>query len=392
MEGTYDTPWLKEFNARLRTGLSSKVDILDSVFSEVDKLESRAHVLEGLILAHGRIEDIMVVGRKSESRIHFQKILTGVEKIPKIKRFSFSQEQTLAIERRRLWQLSQMDVQKLDAELDEIRGKIRQEQKRILAQYEACLRDLGFDNFIDLSAGKAIPSDVGFGRVRIPLDNHLGAKPGDVVLIEGATGPLSSRGSTAALVWRALPVDSGFAVARMDWLTRKNARLRLGEKSRLRKVDPEQCSELTLYLDLEGETMSGEVLRYLKNLQMVRGKGLEGLVRREMNGRPVMKDDALLISSLKKLPSGKILLFRVKETEPRGVVIVRPETRIDIVLPDPEPHEFQDEFDEFEERLEIVDKLLEDMSLSQRKLLLTITGMLSKSTLPDSNPKEKGTH
>ena len=111
-----------------------------------------------------------------------------------------------------------------------------------------------------------------------------------------------------------------------------------------------------------------------------------------MNGRPVMKDDALLISSLKKLPSGKILLFRVKETEPRGVVIVRPETRIDIVLPDPEPHEFQDEFDEFEERLEIVDKLLEDMSLSQRKLLLTITGMLSKSTLPDSNPKEKGTH
>ena len=110
----------------------------------------------------------------------------------------------------------------------------------------------------------------------------------------------------------------------MDWLA-SNARLRLGDKSRLRKVELSGTHPLSRSRRGDNERRSAQISEEPTD---GKGQGDRGPCPEGNEQRPVMKDDALLISSLKL--SGKILLFRVKETEPRGVVIVRPETRIDI--------------------------------------------------------------
>ena len=48
---------------------------------------------------------------------------------------------------------------------------------------------------LTLRVAKAIPSDVGHGRARVPFDNELNLKPGDIVEIAGEQ-------RTAAIVWR----------------------------------------------------------------------------------------------------------------------------------------------------------------------------------------------
>ena len=54
---------------------------------------------------------------------------------------------------------------------------------------------------LTLRVAKAIPSDVGHGRARVPFDNDLNLKPGDVMEINGEK-------STAAIVWRCRPEDA----------------------------------------------------------------------------------------------------------------------------------------------------------------------------------------
>ena len=44
---------------------------------ELEKAESRAHILEGLVKAQKRIDDIVAVGKASESRDQFESILKG---------------------------------------------------------------------------------------------------------------------------------------------------------------------------------------------------------------------------------------------------------------------------------------------------------------------------
>ena len=51
---------------------------------------------------------------------------------------------------------------------------------------------------LTLRVAKAIPSDVGHGRARVPFDNELNLKPGDIVEIAGEQ-------STAAIVCRCRP-------------------------------------------------------------------------------------------------------------------------------------------------------------------------------------------
>ena len=61
------------------------------------------------------------------------------------------------------------------------------------------------DKELKLRVAKAIPSDVGHGRARVPFDNELNLKPGDIIEIEGER-------STAAIVWRCRPEDANLGV------------------------------------------------------------------------------------------------------------------------------------------------------------------------------------
>ena len=77
---------------------------------------------------------------------------------------------------------------------------------------------------LTLRVAKAIPSDVGHGRARVPFDNDLNLKPGDVIEINGEK-------STAAIVWRCRPEDANLGVIRIDGIIRKNASVSLGDRA-----------------------------------------------------------------------------------------------------------------------------------------------------------------
>ena len=106
----------------LRTILHTYVRHRESVVErrtkhDLDKAQARAHILEGLIRAQNRMEEIIEVGRNSDSRDQFEQYLMGEEKFPRIKRFDFSDKQAKAIAERRLYQLTKMNVREVSEEL-----------------------------------------------------------------------------------------------------------------------------------------------------------------------------------------------------------------------------------------------------------------------------------
>ena len=308
------------------------------------------------------------------------------------------------IDRMRLSRLAEEEVERLlkDEDLLEIVLQRILEETGDFEIFDNAIRsctrnDSRVGDPIDLRVAKAIPSDVGHGRIRLPLDNDLGLKPGDFVSVEGCTGPLASRGSTAAIVWRARPEDQNISVARMDGPTRENANLKLGDTARITKLEPEPCSELILRPEL-GDQPDLSTIRY--------GKGIEGFVRRGLNKRPVKSGDAIYIPGMTLF--AEALPFRVKETTPPGFVIVTPETNVRVVQPETDAVRGieSDSRDTHQAcccrsecllsgtdpDTEVLVRLLSRMSLPQRVMLLGIAGMISKSDGSDSNPTDRRTH
>ena len=91
---------------------------------ELEKAEARAHILEGLVKAQDRIDDVIAVGKASSSREQFELVLQGTETMPGIAPFDFTEPQAKAIAERRLYQLSRLDVEKVQNDYDELKLKI----------------------------------------------------------------------------------------------------------------------------------------------------------------------------------------------------------------------------------------------------------------------------
>lgn len=107
----------------LRTILQTYVRHRESVIErrtqfDLNKAQARAHILEGLVLAQARIDDIVRISRNSDSREQFERILRGEETPAGTAAFSFSERQAKAIAERRLYQLTKLNVQEVDDELD----------------------------------------------------------------------------------------------------------------------------------------------------------------------------------------------------------------------------------------------------------------------------------
>ena len=105
---------------------------------EMDKAQKRAHILEGLVKAQDRIDDVIKAGRGSASREQFEMILRGEESFKGIDDFDFSAEQAKAIAERRLYQLSRIDVKKVQDEYDalqiligDLRSILESREKRL---------------------------------------------------------------------------------------------------------------------------------------------------------------------------------------------------------------------------------------------------------------------
>ncbi len=160
---------------------------------------------------------------------------------------------------------------------------------------------------LTLRVAKAIPSDVGHGRARVPFDNDLNLKPGDIIEIEGER-------KTAAIVWRCRPEDANLGVIRVDGIIRKNAGVSLGDRAEITKAKVEPCQKLIL-----SPVMAKQ--------QKVRfGPGIEGFARRGLNKRPVVAGDRIFIPGMTLF--AEALPFAIVQTNPKGIVQVLPDTEI----------------------------------------------------------------
>ena len=160
---------------------------------------------------------------------------------------------------------------------------------------------------LQLRVAKAMPSDVGHGRARVPFDNDLNLKPGDIVEITGEQ-------KTAAIVWRCRPEDANLGIIRVDGIIRKNAGVSLGDKVTIRKVETQPCQKLIL-----SPVMAKQ--------QKVRfGPGIEGFARRGLNKRPVVSGDRIFIPGMTLF--AEALPFQIVQTTPKGIVQVLPDTEI----------------------------------------------------------------
>lgn len=114
-------PVLLNLSTMLHTYVSHREDVIErrAVFN-LEKAEARAHILEGLVKAQDRIDDVVAVGKASSSREQFESVLRGDETMAGIAPFDFSEAQAKAIAERRLYQLSRLDVTKVQDEFDEL--------------------------------------------------------------------------------------------------------------------------------------------------------------------------------------------------------------------------------------------------------------------------------
>ena len=163
------------------------------------------------------------------------------------------------------------------------------------------------DKTLSLRVAKAIPSDVGHGRARVPFDNDLGLKPGDVIEISGER-------NTAAIVWRCRPEDANLGVIRIDGIIRKNAGVSLGDRVTIKKVETNECERLVL-----SPVMA-------KQQKVKFGSGIEGFARRGLNKRPVVAGDRIFIPGMTLF--AEALPFAIVSTKPKGIVRVLPDTEI----------------------------------------------------------------
>ena len=118
-------PVLLTLPVMLHTYVGHREEIIErrAVF-DLEKAESRAHILEGLVKAQERIEDVLKAGRESSGREQFESVLQGNEKLAKIAKFDFTKPQAKAIAERRLYQLSRLDVDKVTNEFEDLKIKI----------------------------------------------------------------------------------------------------------------------------------------------------------------------------------------------------------------------------------------------------------------------------
>ena len=92
---------------------------------ELGKAEARRHILEGLLLANSNIDDVVAIIRASSSRDEAKARLQG--------KYGFSDLQANAILEMRLYQLTGLEREKLEAEMAELR--------RAIAELQAILAD-----------------------------------------------------------------------------------------------------------------------------------------------------------------------------------------------------------------------------------------------------------
>ncbi|MBC7081152.1 MAG: CDC48 family AAA ATPase [Thermoplasmatales archaeon] len=164
-------------------------------------------------------------------------------------------------------------------------------------------------NEVVLRVAEGLSQDVGAGRARIDTETRmkLNVAPGDIIEIEGGR-------KTGAIVWRARPIDEGKGIIRIDNLTRKNARVGIGDKVTIRKVEVKVASQVVI----------APAISQSQRIQF--GHGIESIVKRGLYKRPLTAGDTIIVPGIALF--GNSLPFGVVKTEPKGLVVIGDETSV----------------------------------------------------------------
>jgi transitional endoplasmic reticulum ATPase len=135
---------------------------------------------------------------------------------------------------------------------------------------------------MQLKVAEAIQDDVNKGIVRIDSNfmKEIGARPGDIVEIEGGR-------KTVAIVDRAYPGDIGLNIIRMDGIARRNSKTGIGEMAKVRKADVKEAKRVTIAPAKKGIIVKASPLIFKQGLL----------------GRAVIKGDIVSIGGTKRRKS-----------------------------------------------------------------------------------------
>ncbi len=166
-----------------------------------------------------------------------------------------------------------------------------------------------------LRVHEAPQMDVGLGRARIDSQSReeLGVEVGDIITITG----LTSKKTTAAKVYRVPVEDEGKGIIRVDGDIRRNAGVTLGDKVVVSKAIHQPAKSVTFAPLIE------------KDQRLRLGEGIEDFVRRALLNRPVVEGDILMIPGLTLIGRAG-LKFKVVRAQPKGVLVIRESTEIQV--------------------------------------------------------------
>jgi len=139
-------------------------------------------------------------------------------------------------------------------------------------------------------------------RIPASMMDRVGVKTGDVVLVKG-------RRETPAVAWPGYPQDPDDWI-RIDAATRENAGVAEGEHVVVSKPDVSNARNVTL---APQSNIKGD-------------HSLERYVARKLVNTPVVND----MNTSVTFGLDRMFVFRVVETQPPGVVIIRPGTQVKI--------------------------------------------------------------
>ncbi len=164
-----------------------------------------------------------------------------------------------------------------------------------------------------LRVAEAPQMDVGLIRARLDTQSRiaLNVEIGDVIEIEG-------KRITAARVFRAKQEDEGRGIIRIDGYIRRNAKVTVGDKVKVRKADPLPAQKIIL-APLIG-----------KNQRLRFGEGIGDFIRRSLLKRPVVEGDEIVVPNITLMGKSGILFKVVKTIPSKGVVLILEDTIVEV--------------------------------------------------------------
>ncbi|MBI1969260.1 AAA family ATPase, partial [Candidatus Woesearchaeota archaeon] len=181
---------------------------------------------------------------------------------------------------------------------------------------------------LNLKVAEAIQDDVNKGIVRIDtsLLQEVGARPGDIVEIQGER-------KTVGIADRAYPGDIGLNIIRMDGIIRRNAKTGIGEIVKVKKADVKEAKKVTIAPARKGIHIRAPPNLFKQGLlgrAVVKGDivSLGGTRRRRvtMSESPFFEDVfSMLDESLMGFGFGDIK-FLVVDTNPKQQAVIVTET------------------------------------------------------------------